>query len=130
MPKKKDNVTELSENPKKVDNEENQIVTNKKLGWVQILLLIGKPLWDAQKKKWRVLNGYQSVLGNQNNQMFFEVTFTDTPYWENFVEKQLYMDIPKEQEASTEDGTKGSNKKGKRAKTEDEKQTIYPSKKR
>jgi len=45
MPKKKDNVTELSENPKKVDNEENQ----------------------------------------------------------------------------TEDGTKGSNKKGKRAKTEDEK---------
>ncbi len=121
MPKKKDNVTELSENPKKVDNEENQIVTNQKLGWVQILLLMGKPLWDAQKKKWRVLNGYQSVLGNQNNQMFFEVTFTDTPYWENFVEKQLYMDIPKEQEASTEDGTKGSNKKGKRAKTEDEK---------
>lgn len=47
MPKKKDNVTELSENPKKVDNEENQIVTNQKLGWVQILLLIGKPLWDA-----------------------------------------------------------------------------------
>lgn len=121
MPKKEDNVTESSEIPKKIDNEENQIVTNQKLGWVQILLLIGKPLWDAQKKKWRVLNGYQSILGNQNNQMFFEVTFTDSPYWENFIEKQLYMDIPKEQEASVEDGDKGSNKKGKRTKTEDEK---------
>lgn len=55
------------------------------------------------------------------NQMFFEVTFTDSPYWENFIEKQLYMDIPKEQEASVEDGDKGSNKKGKRTKTEDEK---------
>lgn len=30
MPKKKDNVTESSEIPKKIDNEENQIVT--KLG--------------------------------------------------------------------------------------------------
>lgn len=121
MPKKKDNVTESSEIPKKIDNKENEIVINQKLGWVQILLLIGKPLWDAQKKKWRVLNGYQSVLGNQNNQMFFEVTFTDTPYWENFIEKELYMDIPKEQEASTEDGNKGSNKEGKRTKAEDEK---------
>lgn len=121
MPKKKDNATESSEIPKKIDNEENQIITNQKLGWVQILLLIGKPLWDAQKKKWRVLNGYQSILGNQNNQMFFEVTFTDTPHWENFIEKQLYIDIPKEQEANVEDGNKGSNKKGKRTKTEDEK---------
>lgn len=51
MPKKKDNVTESSEIPKKIDNEEKQIITNQKLGWVQILLLIGKPLWDAQKKK-------------------------------------------------------------------------------
>lgn len=111
MPKKKDNVTESSKIPKKIDNEENQTVTNQKLGWVQILLLIGKPLWDAQNKKWRVLNGYQSILGNQNNQMFFEVTFTDTPYWENFVEKQLYLDIPKEQEDKTENGDKGSDKK-------------------
>ena len=49
MPKKKDNVTESSKIPKKIDNEENQTLTNQKLGWVQILLLIGKPLWDAQK---------------------------------------------------------------------------------
>lgn len=121
MPKKKDNVTESSKIPKKIDNEENQTVTNQKLGWVQIILLIGKPLWDAQKKKWRVLNGYQSILGNQNNQMFFEVTFTDTPYWENFVEKQLYLDISKEQEDKTENGDKGSDKKSKRAKAKDEK---------
>lgn len=53
--------------------------------------------------------------------MFFEVTFTDTPHWENFIEKQLYIDIPKEQEANVENGNKGSNKKGKRTKTEDEK---------
>lgn len=53
--------------------------------------------------------------------MFFEVTFTDTPYWENFVEKQLYLDIPKEQENKTENRDKGSNKKSKRAKAKDEK---------
>lgn len=97
MPKKKSNATKKIENPKKIDNEGKQETTTKKLGWVQILLLLGKPVWDAQTKKWRILNGYQSVLGNQNNQIFFEITFTDTPYWENFVEKELYIDIPKEQ---------------------------------
>lgn len=119
MPKKKE--TKQNEEPKIDDNAENQETTNQKLGWVQILLLLGKPLWDAQKKKWRVLNGYQSVLGNSNNQMFFEVTFTDSPYWENFIEKQLYMDIPKEQEDQTKNGNKGSNKKGQRAETENKK---------
>lgn len=119
MPKKKE--TNQNEKPKIDDNAENQQTTNQKLGWVQILLLLGKPLWDAQKKKWRVLNGYQSVLGNSNNQMFFEVTFTDSPYWENFIEKQLYMDIPKEQEDQTKNANKGSNKKGQRAETENEK---------
>ena len=69
MPKKKE--TKQNEKPKIDNNAENQETTNQKLGWVQILLLLGKPLWDAQKKKWRVLNGYQSVLGNSNNQMFF-----------------------------------------------------------
>lgn len=121
MPKKKDNVTESSKIPKKIDNEENQTVTNQKLGWVQILLLIGKPLWDAQKKKWRVLSGYQSVLGTQNNIIFFEVTFTDTPHWENFIEKQLYIDIPKKQEENSNNGSKNSNKKSERIETEDEK---------
>ena len=53
--------------------------------------------------------------------MFFEVTFTDSPYWENFIEKQLYVDIPKEQEVKAANGDKGSGKKSKRAKTEDEK---------
>lgn len=96
----------LGEENKLVLHAEKQETTNQKLEWVQILVLIGKPLWDAQKKKWRILNGYKSVLGNQNNQMFFEVTFTDSPYWENFFEKQLYMDIPKEQKVNTEDGNK------------------------
>lgn len=90
------------------------------LCWVQILLLLGKPVWDAQTKKWRVLNGYQSVLGSQQNQMFFEVTFTDTPYWENFIEKELYIAIPKEQEDKTENENKGNNEKSKRTKTKDE----------
>lgn len=121
MPKKKEDATKQNKIPKKDDNNENQELDNKKLGWVQILFMLGKPLWDEEKKKWRVLSGYQSVLGNQNNQMFFEVTFTDTPYWENFVEKQLYLDIPKEQEDKTENGDKGSNKKSKRAKAKDEK---------
>lgn len=112
MPKKKDNVTESSKIPKKIDNEENQTVTNQKLGWVQMLLLIGKPLWDAQKKKWRVLNGYQAVLGNTNN-LFYEVTFTDTPYWENYADEQLYLSVPVEKEKQKESGDKGSNNKDK-----------------
>lgn len=101
MPKKKEDETKSNKIHKKIDSNEKQKVNTQKLGWVQILLLLGKPLWDEQKKKWRVLNGYQSILGNQNNQIFFEVTFTDTPHWENFIEKQLYIDIPKENEDKT-----------------------------
>ena len=111
MLKKKDDVTKPNEIPKKIDSNEKQETSNQKIGWVQILLLLGKPIWDAKRKKWRILNGYQSVLGNQNNQMFFEVTFTDSPYWENFIEKELYIDIPKEQEDKT-NADNGSNKKG------------------
>ena len=111
MPKKKEEETKSNKNPKKIDDNEKQETSTQKLGWVQILLLLGKPVWDAQMRKWRVLNGYQSVLGNQNNQMFFEVTFTDSPYWENFIEKELYIDIPKEQEDKS-NADNGSNKKG------------------
>lgn len=111
MPKKKDDATKPNEIPKKIDGNEKQATSNQKIGWVQILLLLGKPIWDAKRKKWRILNGYQSVLGNQNNQMFFEVTFTDSPYWENFIEKELYIDIPKEQEDKS-NADNGSNKKG------------------
>lgn len=110
MPNKKDDVTKPNEIPKKIDSNEKQETSNQKIGWVQILLLLGKPIWDAKRKKWRILNGYQSVLGNQNNQMFFEVTFTDSPYWENFIEKELYIDIPKEQEDKS-NADNGSNKK-------------------
>ena len=112
MPKKKEDETKSNKVPKKIDNNEKQETSTKKLGWVQILLLLGKPVWDAQMKKWRVLNGYQSVLGNQNNQTFFEVTFTDTPYWENFIDKELYINIPDEQEDKT-NGDKRINKEGK-----------------
>lgn len=121
MPKKKEDETKQNKIPKKDDNNENQELDNKKLGLVQILFMLGKPLWDEEKKKWRVLNGYQAVLGNQNNNIFFEVTFTDTPYWENFIEKQLYIDIPKKQEEYLNDGNKNSNKKSERIETEDEK---------
>lgn len=101
MSKKKEDETKSNKIPKKIENNKKQETVTQKLGWVQILLLLGKPVWDAQKKKWRVLSGYQSVLGNQNNIIFFEVTFTDTPHWENFIEKQLYIDIPKENEDKT-----------------------------
>ncbi len=111
MPKKKEDATKSNKIPKKIDNNENQETSTQKLGWVQILLLLGKPVWDAKCKKWRILNGYKSVLGNQNNRMFFEVTFTDSPYWENFIEKELYIDIPKEQEDKS-NADSGSNKKG------------------
>ena len=50
MPKKKEDETKQNKIPKKVDNNEKQETDNKKLGWVQILVLLGKPIWDAQKK--------------------------------------------------------------------------------
>ena len=82
------------------------------LSWFQIIMLIGRPLWDKTRKKWRILNGYQSVLGNTNN-LFYEVTFTDTPYWENYADKQLYLSVPVEKEKQKESGDKGSNNKDK-----------------
>ena len=92
MKKKKEELPKSKKNEKKQDNENIKIV-NQKLGWLQIIVSLGKPLYDTDKKKWRVLNGYQSVLGNKDGQLFFEVTFTDTPYWENFKEKNLYFNI-------------------------------------
>ena len=82
------------------------------LSWFQIIMLIGRPLWDKTRKKWRVLNGYQAVLGNTNN-LFYEVTFTDTPYWENYADEQLYLSVPVEKEKQKESGDKGSNNKDK-----------------
>lgn len=121
MPKKKNEEIKQNEDPKKTEEQNKEKETNQQLGWVQILLLIGKPLWDSIQKKWRVLSGYQSVLGNTTNQMFFEVTFTDTPYWENFGDKKLYLNIPKDKEENQESGGKGSSKKDKRTKAENEK---------
>lgn len=100
--------------------EENKDEGQQMLSWFQIIMLIGRPLWDAVNKKWRVLNGYQAVLGN-TNQLFYEVTFTDTPYWENYNDKKLYLNVPVEKEKSKEKGDKKSNKKGKRGETENEK---------
>ena len=94
------------EKNKKQENSECPII----LGWFQIIMLIGKPLWDVKLNKCRILNGYQSVLGN-NNRLFYEVTFTDTPYWENFIEKQLYINIPKTEEDKSSYGNKNSDKK-------------------
>lgn len=94
------------EKNKKQENSECPII----LGWFQIIMLIGKPLWDGKLNKWRILNGYQSVLGN-NNRLFYEVTFTDTPYLENFIEKQLYINIPKTEEDKSSYGNKNSDKK-------------------
>jgi len=92
-------------------------------------MLIGRPLWDKTRKKWRVLNGYQAVLGNTNN-LFYEVTFTDTPYWENYADKQLYLSVPVEKEKQKESGDKGSNNKDKWIKTKNKRQAIYSSKER
>ena len=91
--------------------KENQDKSQQMLSWFQIIMLIG-PLWDKTRKKWRVLNGYQAVLGNTNN-LFYEVTFTDTPYWENYADEQLYLNVPAEKEKQKESGDKGSNNKDK-----------------
>lgn len=75
------------------NKDEAEKASTEILNWFQIIMLMGKPLWDAKQRKWRILNGYQSVLGN-NNTLYFEVTFTDTPYWEDFTEKELYINTP------------------------------------
>ena len=96
-----------------ITNEKaNQDKSQQMLSWFQIIMLIGRPLWDKARKKWRVLNGYQAVLGNTNN-LFYEVTFTDTPYWENYADEQLYLNVPAEKEKQKESGDKGSNNKDK-----------------
>jgi len=109
--------------------KENQDKSQQMLSWFQIIMLIGRPLWDKTRKKWRVLNGYQAVLGNTNN-LFYEVTFTDTPYWENYADEQLYLNVPAEKEKQKESGDKGSNNKDKWIKTKNKRQTIYSSKER
>ena len=73
-------------------------------------MLFGKPLWDMKQSKWRILNGYQSVLSEKNN-LYFEVTFTDTPYWEDFTKKELYLNIPEEIKSKEEQKENKKNKK-------------------
>lgn len=97
---------------KQNQEKENKDEAQQMLSWFQILMLIGRPLWDKKRKKWRVLNGYQAVLGNTNN-LFYEVTFTDTPYWEIYADEQLYLNVPAEKEKQKESGDKGSNNKDK-----------------
>ena len=41
------------------------------------------------------------------------MTFTDTPYWENYADEQLYLNVPAEKEKQKESGDKGSNNKDK-----------------
>ncbi len=107
------NIETLKRNQEKEKAEkENKDESQQMLSWFQIIMLIGRPLWDKTRKKWRVLNGYQAVLGNTNN-LFYEVTFTDTPYWENYADKQLYLSVPVEKEKQKESGDKGSNNKDK-----------------
>ena len=82
------------------------------LGRDRLVIRSVKPMENKKRKKWRVLNGYQAVLGNTNN-LFYEVTFTDTPYWENYADEQLYLNVPAEKEKQKESGDKGSNNKDK-----------------
>lgn len=46
MPKKKNEEIKQNEDPKKAEEQTKENNTNQQLGWVQILLLLGKPLWD------------------------------------------------------------------------------------
>lgn len=103
---------------KNKDEPEKESITM--LNWFQILMLMGRPLWDVKQRKWRILNGYQSVLGDNNN-IFFEVTFTDTPYWEDFTEKELYINIPGEVKTKEEtEEKKKTNKSPKNNKNKED----------
>lgn len=99
-------------------NKDEPKENNVLLDWSQIIMLMGKPLWDNKGHRWRILNGYKSTLGNNNN-MFFEVTFTDTPHWENFIEKELYLNVPKENKTNEKD-KENSNKSPKNNKNKEE----------
>lgn len=57
-----------------------------KMYWKDILMNVGKPIWDNIFKKWRILTGYQYEEGK------YYVTFSDTPHWELFKDKKLYLE--------------------------------------
>ena len=67
------------------------------------MLLIGKPIWDATKKKFRVINGYKATLSKVTNSVIAEITFTDTLYWEEFTQQKLYINVPIEKKEQKED---------------------------
>ena len=73
------------QNQEKVEKK-NKDESQQMLSWFQIIMLIGRPLWDKTRKKWRVLNGYQAVFVNSTN-LFYDVTFIDTPYWESYADE-------------------------------------------
>ena len=62
------------------------------LGWKKIIELLGTPLWDYESKKWRILDGYKCIIGN-DNKTYLNVSFTDTKNWIDFEDVKLYTNV-------------------------------------
>lgn len=56
-----------------------------KLDWEEIILNIGKPVYDKKHKKWRVLEGYSKVEDD------YYILFSDNTTWFDFKYCNLYL---------------------------------------
>lgn len=64
--------------------EENKKID--KLSWEEIINSVGKPVYDKENKRWRVIYGYRR-LGND-----FGVGFTDRNSFVNYDCLELYLE--------------------------------------
>lgn len=56
-----------------------------KLDWEEIILNVGKPVWDSKENKWRVLEGYKKILDKSC------IKYTDSINWYDFKSSKLYL---------------------------------------
>lgn len=119
--KKKKEQEQNQEQPIQQLKQDKATGDEEQLNWLQIMLLIGKPIWDNNKKKYRIISGYKATQSKITNDIIAEITFTDTLHWEEFTHQKLYTNIPANKEEKKEDGSERSDNEGERTKTKDEK---------
>lgn len=65
---------------------------DKQLEWINIIELLGKPIWDNTHKKWRVLDSYKEEFGSGKF-----ISFTDFNQYLQFEEYELYREEQKDE---------------------------------
>lgn len=55
--------------------------------WEEIQKNVNKPIWDSEKKKWRVIDGYKEIESKKY------ISFTDSNNWIPFEEKDYLKGV-------------------------------------